>query len=229
MNQISVIIPTYNEEGNIKKLITHLNKITTSNVLEILVIDCGSSDKTVEIVESLGVKAIVSDCKGRAVQMNLGAKIAKGDILHFIHADTLPPVSCFDDVIEAIGEGYEMGCFTYKFDSNFLLLKINSYFTRWDKMWSRGGDQTLFIKRAVFEKLNGYRDDYLIMEEYELIERAREKYNFKIIKKDAIVSARKYKKNGYLRVQIANLLAFRMYRRGNSQEQIANIYRRLLK
>ena len=165
MNQISVIIPTYNEEGNIKKLITHLNKITTSNVLEILVIDCGSSDKTVEIVESLGVKAIVSDCKGRAVQMNLGAKIAKGDILHFIHADTLPPVSCFDDVIEAIGEGYEMGCFTYKFDSNFLLLKINSYFTRWDKMWSRGGDQTLFIKRAVFEKLNGYRDDYLIMEE----------------------------------------------------------------
>lgn len=229
MNQISVIVPTYNEEGNIKKLIMHLKKISTTNVLEILIIDCGSTDKTVEIAKKLDVQTIISDCKGRAVQMNLGAKVAKGDILHFIHADTLPPVSCFDDVIEAIEEGYEMGCFTYKFDSNFLLLKINSYFTRWDKIWSRGGDQTLFIEREVFEKLNGYRKDYLIMEEYELIERARKKYNFKIIKKDAIVSARKYKKNGYLRVQLANLLAFRLYRRGAPQEQIVNTYRRLLK
>ena len=229
MNQISVIIPTYNEEGNIKKLITHLKKISTSNVIEILVIDCGSSDKTVEIAKNLGVKAIVSNCKGRSVQMNFGAKLAKGDILHFIHADTLPPDSCFDDVIEALEEGYEMGCFTYKLDSNLLLLKINSYFTQFDKMWCRGGDQTLFIKQSIFENLNGYREDHMIMEEYEFIGRARKKHNFKIIKKDAIVSARKYDKNGYLRVQIANLIAFRMYKRGASQEKIANTYRRLLK
>lgn len=229
MNRISVIVPTYNEERNIKKLILYLKEISTPNVLEILVVDCGSCDKTVELAESLNVKVVSSDCKGRAVQMNLGAKLAKGDILHFIHADTLPPASCFHDVIEAIGANYAMGCFTYKFDSNFLLLKINSYFTRFDKMWCRGGDQTLFVKRDVFEKLNGYREDYLIMEEYEFIGRARKNYNFKIIKKDAIISARKYKKNGYLRVQIANLIAFRMYRRGKPQEQIANRYRALLK
>ena len=229
MKKISVIVPTYNEEGNIKKLITHLKRISTANVLEILVVDCGSLDKTVEIAQELEVNVVISECKGRAVQMNYGAKLAQGNILHFIHADTLPPASCFDDVIEAIDENYDMGCFTYKFDSNFWLLKINSYFTRWDKLWSRGGDQTLFIKRNVFETLNGYREDYMIMEEYELISRAREKYNFKIIKKDAIVSARKYKKNGYLRVQIANLIAFRMYRNGKPQEQIANTYRQLLK
>lgn len=229
MKQISVIIPTYNEEGNIKKLITHLRDISTNNVIEILVVDCGSLDKTVEIAQKLGVKVVVSECKGRSVQMNYGAKLAKGNILHFIHADTLPPISCFDDVLEAIEEGYEMGCFTYQFDSDFFLLKVNSFFTRFDKMWCRGGDQTLFIKREVFEELNGYREDYMIMEEYELIGRAREKYDFKIIKKDAIVSARKYDKNGYLRVQIANIIAFSMYRRGMSQEKIANTYRQMLK
>lgn len=229
MKKISVIIPTYNEAENIGRLLSYLQKIRTANVLEIIVIDGNSTDETIRIAKSTGVEVHLSPRKGRAAQMNYGAKLAKGNVFHFIHADTFPPESCFEDVLAAFAAGYPLGCFTYRFDSDSFLLKINGYFTRFDKRWTRGGDQTLFIERSVFEELKGFRDDFLIMEDFEFIERARAQFLFKIIKKDALVSARKYENNGYFRVQIANLVAMTMYRKNYSQAAIAAKYKAMLK
>ena len=229
MQQISVIIPTWNEEENIEKLIDYLWSIPMGREVEIMVIDGGSTDKTVEILQKKGVEVKISPRKGRAAQLNYGASLATGNILHFIHADTLPPASCFLDVLEALGEGYDLGCFTYEFDSKFPLLKLNGFFTRFDIMWCRGGDQTLFIKKEVFEDIGRFREDYVIMEDFEILKRARKKYAFKIIKKNAIISDRKYKKNSYMRVQVANLIAFNMFRFGYAPQKIADTYQKLLK
>ena len=92
--KISIIIPTLNESQNIKAT---LASTRMSNNVEVVVVDAGSEDNTVEIVESLGVKVITGD-KNRARQMNIGAMNASGDILLFLHADTLLPAD-FDIMV----------------------------------------------------------------------------------------------------------------------------------
>ena len=89
---ISVIIPVLNEEKQIATVLNHISRNKgTDQIIEILVVDGGSIDETKQIVQNQGVK-ILSSNRGRAVQMNRGAKIAKGDVLYFLHGDTLPPI-----------------------------------------------------------------------------------------------------------------------------------------
>lgn len=226
--EISVIIPTLNEAGCIERLITHLQSNLKSIAYEIIVADGCSSDDTRLIAERNGAVVLKCDRMSRAAQMNQGAEIAKGDILYFVHADTLPPSKFYDSILKAFNQGYGMGCFRFKFDSNRLLLKINSYFTRFDRMMFRGGDQTLFIRRESFESIGGYKDEYRIMEEYEFIRRARKKLKFRIIPRDVLVSARKYEENSYFRVNFANLVVFTLFKNGASQERMIKAYRNLL-
>lgn len=225
---ISIIIITLNEAENIGRLLQRLTQYKNDQVVEVLLVDGGSTDGTQGMAASGGATVLQAPCCGRAVQMNYGAKQSKGDILYFVHADSLPPKTFADDIIKAVEEHYPIGCFRFLFDSGRLLLRLNSYFTRFDKMWCRGGDQTLFITRTLFEELEGYDEAHLIMEEYDLIERARKKHPFKIIPKDVIVSARKYENNGYFKVQLANLTIFNMYRFGCSQEKMRHWYKKVL-
>jgi rSAM/selenodomain-associated transferase 2 len=225
---ISIIIPTYNEEEHIGGLIRHLWDHSLGLVREIVVVDGGSQDCTLALAGQAGARAYLSPRKGRAAQMNFGASLVQGAVLYFVHADSLPPASYVADLLEAIRGGFPMGCFRFRFKSGKLLLKINSYCTRFDRIMCRGGDQTLFMLRSVFDELNGYKDDYVIMEEYELILRARKKYAFRIIPKDVMVSARKYDHNGYFRVNLANLTVFLMFFAGCSQMAMLNTYKRMI-
>ena len=227
---LSIIIPTYNEEESISDLLKHLKAgISSDRESEIIVVDGGSQDKTAEIVESLGIRCIISERKGRAAQMNVGAEASKNDILYFVHADSIPPASFMSDIAESLGMGFQSGCYRYKFDHYYTpLLRINSYCTRFDRIMVRGGDQTLFITRSLFDELGGFREDYRIMEDYDLIEKIQKSSNFRIIQKDAIVSSRKYEDNGYFRVQIANLTIFMMYFAGASQEMMCHAYSNML-
>ena len=225
--KLSVIIPTYNEADNLKILLPFLKENTDENKVEIIISDGGSSDETIGIAILNKVKVIRSPDKGRAAQMNYAAKFAQGEVLQFIHADTIPPSLFYEDVKKAIQENYGAGCFTYRFDTNHLLLKINAFCTRFNKIWCRGGDQAIFIKKEIFEEFGGY-PNYLIMEEYELLKKIQAKYTFKIIKNNATVSARKYLNNGYFKVQMANLKVFKMYNDGASQEAMANFYKNAL-
>jgi rSAM/selenodomain-associated transferase 2 len=227
---LSIIIPTYNEEESISDLLNHLKAgISSDHESEIIVVDGGSQDKTAEIVESLGIKCIISERKGRAAQMNVGTEASKNDILYFVHADSIPPASFVNDIVESLEMGFQSGCYRYKFDHYYTpLLRINSYCTRFDRLMVRGGDQTLFITRSLFDELGGFREDYRIMEDYDLIEKIQNATNFRIIQKDAIVSSRKYEDNGYFRVQIANLTIFMMYFAGASQDPMCHAYSNML-
>lgn len=228
MKKISIIIPVYNEEENIQKLLPRLTAATKSISREIIVVDGGSTDRTVERATALGATVLRAPKKGRAHQMNHGYENSTGDVLYFVHADTLPPESFVADIRAALAEGYPLGCYRFEFNSPRKLLKVNAYFTRFDKMWCRGGDQTLFVTRTLFKELEGYCSKHFIMEEYDFIARARKKNRFKIIPKAVLVSARKYEDNGYLKVQVANLIVFNMYRLGFSQEKMMKFYRSML-
>jgi rSAM/selenodomain-associated transferase 2 len=226
---ISIIIPTLNEEVNIRRLIPYLQNCCVNKEIEIIVVDCGSTDATTASAESLGAKLIVSPAKGRAVQMNAGARAAKYSILYFVHADTIPPQSFFTDITDAVGAGYETGRYQTKFDSNKWLLKINTFFTRFDWFVCYGGDQTLFVTASLFKKINGYDEKLLIMEEYDFVKRARAFARYKIFSKAAQVSARKYHLNSWWRVQKAHYIIVRLYKKRVSQKELVERYYRLLK
>ena len=193
-----------------------------------MVVDGGSTDKTVSIVERLGVRVLNCDRCGRSYQMNKGGAAASGELLYFVHSDTLPPDNFATSVREAVASGYEIGCFQSCFDSKRWLLKLNGFFSRFDRLWCRGGDQTLFVTKRLFDELDGYRPDMKIMEEYDFIIRARQQAQFKIIPHRVLVSARKYQNRSFFKVQFANLVVFNLFRFGASQERLVRTYRQLL-
>lgn len=228
MTTISIIIPSYNEAEGIGKLIGHLKDVSTTAVVDIIVSDGGSEDETIEHATAAGAKAVVSPRKGRAAQMNYGALLAKGHVLYFIHADSFPPATFVADIQQAVKEGYDLGRYRTKFNSPKTVLKLNAWFTRFDLFMCMGGDQTLFIRRQLFEIYGGFKEDMRIMEEYEFCARARKTGRYKILSGTALISARKYDTNSWWQVQKANSTVVRMYKNGASQQAMLDTYKRML-
>jgi rSAM/selenodomain-associated transferase 2 len=227
--RFSIIIPTLNEAENITELILHLRLHGGDAVSEIIVADGGSTDGTPELAANQGAVVIPCD-KGRALQMNAGAKAATSNILYFVHADTRPPVDFLTHIERALVAGWPMGCFRYKFDSPNLMMRINSWFTRFYFMFCQGGDKTFFIKRELFWQMGGYDERYVIMEEYDFLRRAkRAGFSFYIMPASGIVSARKYEGRSWLRVQLANLVVFNAWQWNLVQpERLKILYREML-
>ena len=228
MMTISIIIPTYNEEENIEKLVRFIKENSNDSVSDIFVSDGGSQDATLEVAIRAGARALVSAGKGRSAQMNFGAAQTTGEILYFIHADCLPPPSFVKDILSAIQQGYDIGRYRSEFNSSKTLLKINAWFTRFDLFIAMGGDQTLFVKRPLFEKCGRFDERMNIMEEYDFCNRARAIGKYRIMKGNALISARKYDTNSWFRVQWANATIVKMFRRGSSQQQMLDTYKRML-
>lgn len=226
--KISIIIPTYNEAGCIGKLISYLQQHGGNNIAEIIISDGGSTDETLAIAQQSGVIASISPQKGRAAQMNYGAAKASGDILYFIHADSFPPVQFATDILEVVSRGFDFGRYRTKFDSPDFLLKINAWFTRFNWFICYGGDQTLFVTKAIFEKSGGFKNELLIMEEYEFCDRLMKEYRYKIFADAALVSARKYTGRSWLKVQLANRKAVQLFKKGASQAEIVKTYQQML-
>jgi rSAM/selenodomain-associated transferase 2 len=225
--RISIIIPTYNEEKNIGKLLAFLSN--QENV-EIIVVDGGSSDNTKSIVADFsGVKFFESPKKGRAHQLNLGAEKAGGEILYFVHADTIPPISFAKNIREAFDKNLHSGCFAYRFDKQTFLLRILGFFTRFNWFYTGGGDQTLFICRDLFQEKKGFNTNYVIMEDFELSTRLIKEKLFVVLPQKATVSARKYEKNSFIRVNKANARALKMFKSGVDPKEIKDFYLSSLK
>ncbi|GAB3571681.1 TIGR04283 family arsenosugar biosynthesis glycosyltransferase [Spirosoma luteolum] len=226
---LSVIIPTLNEAIHIGRLVQALRTYGGRQLVDVLVIDGGSTDATVAEARQAGARVVVSPRAGRAAQLNYGASLATGEVLYFVHADTQIHPDFITDIGQAIGNNYPAGCYRFRFASSHPLLRLNSYGTRFPGLMSRGGDQTLFITRSLFDQLGGFREHYVIMEDFDIIVRIRAISRFAIIPKDVIVSARKYDKNSWLRVQIANLTAFSLFFMKVTPSTIAQTYKRMLR
>lgn len=226
--RLSIIIPTLNEEYNLPQLLDVIVPLTY-NYDEIIVVDAESSDKTVSIAKEYGANTIVSKKASRAYQMNLGADQASGDVYYFVHADVLPPTSFRNDIEAALEEGVDSACYKFEFDKKHPMLKFNSWWTQFNFMFCRGGDQTLFVRKETFDRLNGFDEKYSIMEDFDFIRRLKRKFKFSIIQKPVTVSARKYEKNSYFKVNMVNLWSYWSFMLGRSPEKIKKFYKKSLK
>ena len=225
---LSIIIPTYKEATNIGRLVADLRRYAQLGAIEILVVDACSPDGTAAAARAAGATVFEAPKPGRAAQLNYGARQARGDVFYFVHADVGIHPDYMATVRAAVAQGHGAGCYRFRFDSPSPLLRINSYGTRFKGIMSRGGDQTLFVTRALFEQLGGFNEQFVIMEDFEIIQRIRRVASFHIVPLDVVVSARKYKTNSWLRVQLANLTAFAMYFLKQPPPRIARTYKLLL-
>jgi rSAM/selenodomain-associated transferase 2 len=226
---ISVIIPAYNEEDQLPETIRYVyERGDPAFITEVIVADGGSTDRTVELARIGGAKAVISPVKGRAAQMNFGARNARGEILYFLHADTLPCEDFAAKIYAEFRSGRQAGCFMLAFDHDHWFLKANCWFTRFDLNYFRFGDQSLFISREIFSVINGFREDHIVMEDQEIIGRIRKIAGFSLIRKAVTTSARKYLENGIYRTQAVFFLIFFMYKLGYDQARLVSTFRKTL-
>ncbi|HIC30474.1 MAG TPA: glycosyltransferase [Flavobacteriaceae bacterium] len=229
MNRISVIIPMLNEAENIGRLLQHLIDNTQyKNKLEIIVVDGGSTDNSVEIVEKFNQKnfKLINSAKGRAKQMNIGAKAATGTILYFLHADSFPPKHFDYFILNTIHKGNNAGCFRLKFDSNHWWLRLAGWLTQFNFKACRGGDQSLFITKDLFNKIGGYDESYIIYEDNIFISKLYKLKQFTVINKPIITSARLYKKHGVFKLQFYFWMIYLKKWFGASASDLFEYYKR---
>ena len=226
---LSIIIPTYNEAAQIGQTIAAIKAAAGKHDHEIIIVDGGSNDATISIAKANNAATLTGSKKGRAAQMNYGATSANGDVLYFLHADSIPPNNFINYINDAIDKGFASGCFKLKFDYEHWFLKANAWFTKFDVNAFRFGDQSLFVTKKVFNKCNGFREDLYVMEDQEIIRRIKKFGRFIVMDEMIVTSARKYRDNGTFRMQAIFFRIWFLYYLGCSQERLTGLYRRLIR
>ncbi len=227
----SIIIPAHNEKENLQLLLEYFEDLAKDNDLEIIIaLSCTNSDGTEKRAFQKYVRVLKCEGKSRALQMNIAAAAAQGEVLVFLHADVKPPQTFISDIRQTLDNGYEAGFFSYRFDKENFFLKINASFTGSDGVFTGGGDQCLFIKKEIFQRLGGFNEAQVLMEDFEFFDRMKKhRIPYKIVKNDLLVSARKYEHNSYIRVNLSNFLLLVLFKMGCSSDKLKSIHNRLIR
>ena len=228
--KISIIIPSFNEEERISNLVRFLKQNSSSkNIEEILVVDGGSTDSTRAFANKEGAKVIISPKKGRGFQLYFGGLKAKGEILYFLHADTFPPKNFDELIISEVKKGYRSGCFRLKFDNPHPFLEFFGWLSQFDFKIGRGGDQSLFVHREIYEKVNGYNYNLLITEDLDIVQKIIKVSAFKVLKQEIVTSARKYNKNGIFFLETIYVVIYFLYYFGVDSTILSQFYKKNVK
>jgi len=228
---ISAIIVAYNEEVRIQSIIGELRKQQFSGEYEIILADGSSTDNTISLAEQEGV-SIINCRRGKACQMNDAAKVARGDVLFFVHADMKLADNTMSVIQKQIDLGFDGGGFANVFDEyNDKIKKIGTWMNfriiNKREQSDKGlfyGDNGIFVKRSVLDTLQGFKE-IPIMEDYDFSRRMRQ--NFKVIKikqPPIIISARRHIKVGFFKTRFQWIAIRKLYQWGVSPKMLARWY-----
>lgn len=229
VTKISIVIPALNEAKSISKILATINTLPH---VEPIVVDGGSDDDTVAIAQSYGVKTIVSE-RGRAAQMNAGARAATGEILLFLHADTFLPLGGDRLVRETLQPPLGnkktppvAGAFAIAIASELPSLRWIERLVNWRSRWWQMpyGDQAIFLTAATFWELGGFPEQP-IMEDFELMRRLQRRGKIAIVSSPVTTSARRWLKLGVWRTTVINQAIVVAYLLGASPSRLAAWYR----
>lgn len=217
---LSIIIPALNEEGRLAATLAALPA-----GVEVIVVDGGSRDATPVIAREYGARLVISE-PGRARQMNIGARNASGEILLFLHADTLLPPGFQDEVESCLGQ---KGAVAGAFRLHLVGAKRGLGLIAWGaNMRCRYlglpyGDQALFMERQLFSELGGFPEVGL-MEDVMLVAALRKKGRVVLAEESVQSSGRKWQQQGLIRTTLVNQLILAGFLLGLSPEFLAQIY-----
>ena len=220
MSKISIIIPTINEANNLPLLLSDLSTIHKDG--EIIIVDCGSEDKTIDIANIYGAKVYQSKERNRGLQLDIGAKNAKGDWLIFLHADTRLTYDWFrkiNPVLEA-SKNY-IYYFKFKINNKKIIYRVlealvnlrNQFFSQ------PYGDQGLIIHRTIYFKNNGFRK-IPIMEDVDFLRRFNNKKDLKQLNLPIFISSRKWERTNIFLQALKNWNFRRRWLKGESLKSI---------
>ncbi|HAX20904.1 MAG TPA: glycosyl transferase [Hydrogenophaga sp.] len=223
--RFSIIVPMLNEAPGLPGLLARLTELERQGC-EILIVDGGSDDGSVSLAERAGFRVLASQ-KGRARQMNLGAAQVTGDVLLFLHADTLLPEDALTTLRQSMQKTAAVwGRFDVLIDGAHPMLRVIATLMNHRSRWTgiATGDQAIFVTRKAFNAVGGYPDQPL-MEDIELSNRLRALARPACIPTPVRTSGRRWESRGVWRTV---LLMWRLrwaYWRGTPAEQLAQRYR----
>jgi len=226
--QVSVIIPTFNEESEIRESLLSARR---ANVAEIIVVDAGSTDRTVYIARECGVATVIDSPRGRGRQLNAGAAQASGDILLFLHADSRLPVDALTHIAAAMSSpGTVLGSFGFRAGDQHN--RVDRFISTVGRARQRVfklpyGDQAPFLRRQDFTDLGGFLD-VPVMEDYEFAVRCKRYGRITRVNADCTTSARAWHTHGLIRVTLVNAAVIAGYRLGLSYDVLARLRSRIL-
>ena len=251
--KVSVIIPVYNEERIAGCMTDQLRRLTCGRSdAEVIFVDGGSTDRTLDIIEagdsgdcaqeminsggsadrSSGVKCagfkVISSKKGRGIQMNVGAEASTGDILFFLHSDSILPDDFIDEILICM-KTHSFGCFGVRFRSGNFFMFTNRVISN-HRALMRGlpfGDQGIFIDRKLFYSI-GMFPEYPVMEDYELSRRLRSSGVRPAMTRSRITTSDRRYGKGTLSIVATEFRMWnlrRLYRKGLAPEKLAEMYK----
>ncbi len=221
---ISIIIPTLDEAARIQSV---LRPLVGLDGVEVIVVDGGSQDGTPALAAEAGARVLSSE-RGRARQMNAGRRAAGGDLLIFLHGDTVPPADFLERARRVVDlPGVAAGAFRLRIDGAGLGFRIIETVANLRSRFLRTpyGDQILFLKADVFDRVGGF-PELPIMEDFEFVRRLARLGRIAIAPAAVSTSARRWEKLGLVKTTLLNWAIVLAYLAGVRPERLAAWYGR---
>ena len=240
--KVSVIIPVLNEENYLPDTLGNL-KVLNPEPYELIAVDGGSTDQTCSILNDSGIITYQSELSSRAIQMNLGAQKAAGDILIFLHADTRVPYNIISLVSQYLmDDKIALGGFVsvMKGTKNRPIISALNYAKTWlwtfflnpkrflfDGLKIIFGDQVMFCRKADFDRINGFDENYTVLEDAELCLRLNLLGRIKQFPEKVYTSDRRVKKQGFLRAMWVYVFIAILWTVGYPAGKLAKYYKNI--
>ena len=227
--QLSIVIPVLNEAKELPGLLDHLVPLRACGS-EVIVVDGGSEDGSQQIASRAGAQVICAE-RGRARQMNAGAAGAQGDVLLFLHADTLLPLGAEQAIEAAIRRSgraheYAWGHFDVRINGRPFMLRVVAGLMNWRSRLTgiATGDQAMFVTRRAFESVGGFPEQPL-MEDIELSRRLLALSRPICLMDRVVTSGRRWETHGVWKTIWLMWRLRWLYWRGVSAAELARSYR----
>jgi len=224
LSKISIIIPTLNEASNLTLLLSELSSIKKEG--EIIIVDSGSEDKTIDIANIYGAKVFISNERNRGLQLDIGAKNSKGEWLIFLHADTRLTHNWFKKINSFLkGNKNNIYYFEFKINHEKIIYRVLEILVNFRSKFFKQpyGDQGLIIHRTSYFKNNGFRKIPL-MEDVDFLRRLNKKKDLKQLNLPIFISSRKWERTNIFLQAIKNWHFRRRWLRGESLKSIYSDY-----
>ena len=221
---ISVIVPVWNDRESLEALLPWL--IEEPGSPEIIVVDGGSRDGSVDATRQFPSVRLVESKRGRGCQMNRGARAARGEVLLFLHSDTRPSRGAIAGLGELLdSRDADFGAFRLRFDPPVRLPSLLAFFTRLARPWSCFGDQGIFVRREFFHATGGF-PEIPVLEDVHWLRLAGKQGKMIRSPHTAVTSARRFERIGSLRQTWRNLSILLRDLAGQDPAQLAALYQR---